>query len=434
MGRPIARVQTDGAGKKQSHPIATGGEVLPDGSLLEIVRDPSEARDLALLRWDGERATVAPEMMVGGRRYVPVDIDPSLWRYLRFPSGFVAYGSTAQLFDRIRGLIAKYSGLTDRYTELLTYFAFSTFFVDCLQTVPCVILHGCAAAEAVALLRLLSWICRHPVLLTDIGLSVPECLTPTRLICQPHTNLERLLAPLQLSGFVTSRYGSVHEICSATAIYLRDGELRSPFRDCCLRIPIAPSRLLVSRSDEQREAVLLKELQNQLFSYRLMHFGKVKASDFDVPEFSGSVRGLARALGACIVEAPDLQSSLVTQLEAHDEDVRLDRAGEIESILVEGLLVCCHERRSDVHVIELADLANDILSRHGEPLQLSARKVGGKLKNLGFRTERLDSAGRGLYVLGENCKRIHELGKMYGVPSLRPGLPGCPHCQQLPAR
>ena len=114
--------------------------------------------------------------------------------------------------------------------------------------------------------------------------------------------------------------------------------------------------------------------------------------------------------------------------------VRLDRVSEIHSILVEALLVCCHERRSAVHVSEIADLANDILSRQGEILRLSAREVGGKLKTLGFRTTRLDSAGRGLYLLGENCKHIHELAKSYGVPSLREGLHGCPHCQELLAR
>jgi hypothetical protein len=429
MGRAIARVQ-EGRGQKRSCLTATGGEVFSDGSLLEIVRDPSEATRPALLHWNGKVATVAPEMILGERRYVPAEIDRTLCRHLRLPSRFVDYGSTTQLFDNVRGLIAKYSGLTDKYSDLLTYFVFSTFFVDCLETAPCVILLGCAGAEAVALLRLLGWFCRHPVLLTDAGLTVPECLRPTRLICQPHPSLDKLLAALQLSGFGTSRHGSVVEISSATAIYLGDVELKSPFIDSCLRIPVAPSGLIASRIDEEREAAVLEELQNQLLSYRLLHFAKVKSSNFDVPEFSGSVRGLARTLGACIVEAPHLLTNLVMRLQACDQAVRLDRVGQIQSILIEALLVCCHERRSDVHIRDIAELANDILSRHGESLQLSAREVGGKLKTLGFRTVRLDSAGRGLYILGEDCKQIHELGTLYAVPSLQERLPACPHCQE----
>jgi hypothetical protein len=34
---------------------------------------------------------------------------------------------------------------------------------------------------------------------------------------------------------------------------------------------------------------------------------------------------------------------------------------------------------------EIAELANDILSRHDESLKLSVRQVGGKLTNLDFR-------------------------------------------------
>jgi hypothetical protein len=182
----MARASKKGASEKQLDRILTAGEVFPDGGLLEIVRDPSGAPRPALLHWDGDHATVAPEIVIGGRHYAPPEIDPSLWRHLRLPSGFVAYGSTTQLFERICSLIAKYSGLTYGYVKLLTYFAFSSFFVDCLHTAPCVVLQGCADAEAVALLRLLGWFCRHPVLLTDAGLSLPEWLRPTPVLSVEH--------------------------------------------------------------------------------------------------------------------------------------------------------------------------------------------------------------------------------------------------------
>jgi hypothetical protein len=47
--------------------------------------------------------------------------------------------------------------------------------------------------------------------------------------------------------------------------------------------------------------------------------------------------------------------------------------------------VCCHEHRPAVYMQEIAELANDILSRHDESLKLSVRQVGGKLTNLDFR-------------------------------------------------
>jgi hypothetical protein len=51
-----------------------------------------------------------------------------------------------------------------------------------------------------------------------------------------------------------------------------------------------------------------------------------------VPEFNGSIRGLARALGACIVDAPALQNSLVGQLRMHDEAVKLNQRDSLNSI------------------------------------------------------------------------------------------------------
>ena len=149
MGRSTGRVLP--TNEKRSDLTVTAGEVFPDSGMLEMVRDPSDPARPALLHWDGKHATVAPEIGVGGRHYVPPEIDPSLWRRLRLPSGFAPYGSTTELFDRIRSLITKYSGLSDEYSRLLTYSTFASHFVDCLQTAPCVVLHGCADIATIGL-------------------------------------------------------------------------------------------------------------------------------------------------------------------------------------------------------------------------------------------------------------------------------------------
>jgi hypothetical protein len=109
---------------------------------------------------------------------------------------------------------------------------------------------------------------------------------------------------------------------------------------------------------------------------------------------------------------------------------RTEGTSRLEAVIVEALIVCCHERRTSVHAGEIAALANGILSRQDEFLKLEAREVGAKLKKLWLRTTRLDSAGRGIYLLKEVCARIHDLGRAFGVPALREGLPGCPHCKQ----
>jgi hypothetical protein len=342
------------------------------------------------------------------------------------------YGSTPELFDQICGLITRNSELADDAACLVAHFVFATFFCDCLQLAPCLLVQGESIAAA-ALLRILSWVCRHPLLLANPGLgSEYEHLDFTCLIylSQPDAKIEKLLAVSHLSRFGVFRHGSLHEICGAKAIYVRSPSLGSPFADGCLRISVPPARELLKSVDETRERRVLEELQAKMLNYRLMNYGKVKSSNFDVLQFTGPTRSLARSLGACIVDASDHQTRVAALLQNHDEAARAERAAEFESVLLESLIVLCHERKTAVHVGQVTEIANGILSRRGESLILSPRQTGSKLKGLGFRTTRLDSGGRGLYLLGEIRKHVHKLARLYTVPSLQSGLPGCPDCKE----
>jgi hypothetical protein len=425
---PQSIAKTDDGPQRPTNLHVIPGDVLEDGRHLELVRDPLHPEQPKLLYWDGTRAAVASEIVVNGRRYVPPQLDPAVLGRLRLPSRREAYRSTKELFRKICGLIMKYSALPADQAFQLTCFVLATHFVDCVDIAPCVLLLGLASAEALGVLQLLSWVCRHPVLLTDVGLGIPDFLRPTRLICQANASVQRLMPAWQFPRFGFSRGGSLRELSSATVIFVAGEELKSLFADSCLWISVAPGGRLVSCRDEQRESAQIASLQNQLLSYRLQNYEKVRTSDFDVPEVAGSFRRLGRTLGACIVDAPDLRARLVQQLRELDAETNLDQIKQILAVLIEAMLVCCHERRSTVHVGEIAKLANTIFLQRGEILQLKPREVGAKLKDLGFRTTKIDSGGRGLYLLGENCKRIHELARAYRVPSLQSGLPGCPHC------
>ena len=195
-------------------------------------------------------------------------------------------------------------------------------------------------------------------------------------------------------------------------------------------MPIAPSRQLLLASDEQRELTTILQLQDALLGYRITNFSRVKNSDFDSPEFSGSTRELARSLGSCIVDSPELQDRLIALLRPHDEAARSERTTTIVSVLLEVLLFCCHKRRESVHVGVVTKIANTILSARGETLTLSPRKTGSLLKSLGFRTTKLDAGGRGLYLLSEDQRRIHTLSCAYRTSALQDVLSGCPFCVQ----
>jgi hypothetical protein len=341
------------------------------------------------------------------------------------------HGSTVQLFAEISGLLERHCEISEDDLLFLTHFAFASIFSDCIDIPPCLLLSG-SRSEAVTILRLMRWVCRHPIPLADGRLhDFPEGLNPTRLIGRPGVQIEKVLGPLQLPGFGVCRGKSFHQESSATAMFVSDAELESSLAEGCLRISLAPWRRFLSGADEQNEEPAIQELQAKLLDYRLQYFARVKKSSFDIPAFSGPTRQLARTLGACLFDAPELQNRLVTLLQPLHEVARSDRISTITCTLLESLVTLCHERRASTYVGEVAEVTNQLLARRNETLRLSPRETGGHLKSLGFHTVRLDSGGRGLRFGQADYMRVHKLARSYGAPALEKGLQGCPHCKEL---
>lgn len=412
--------------KPQPHPRPTAGERFPDGSFLELVRDPGGSACPQLLRYQKGQTTIALEQEYDGCRYVACE---SATEIRHLPSKLARYGSTRILFDRVREFIAKATAAQEDFCRLLTYFVFTSFFCDCLSLTPCLLLWTPAVLDGIAVLRTLSCVCFHPVLLANGTLtSVPPELRPiTRLLCQHDSNLDIMLAGLQFPGFLGK---GLRQISGATAVLVGDAEFESPFAETCLFISVPPLTNTFSLEQERAEAESIEQLQNCMLAYRLQNFSQVQHADFDPLDLKGTSRELARIFGKCIVEDSDLQYQIVDLLRSRNDADEVQATTKLEAIIVEALIVVCHRRKTSVHVHEVADLANGILSRQGEYLEMRPREVGGKLKILGFSTTRLDSAGRGVLLLKDTCARIHDLARAFGVPTIREPLPGCPYCNQ----
>src|SRR5579872_2210643 len=411
----------------------TAGEWLPEGSILELVRDSSDEAKLALLHGVGQNATIAHHIDQGNRRYVPISADPGLVRQLRLPVKDLPCGPTSELVNQISSILMQISELAADDAFKLAVFAMASFFADCLQAQLCLWLLGVANIEAMALLRVLAWFCWHPLLLLDdIGLDrLPENFTTTRLFyaAEPSAKLRKLISNFQAPGFGIFRAGLLREMRGATVIYSGATDLEGVCANGFLRIPVAPAIRLLSPTDEKSYHAAVEELRAKLLNYRLVHYRDVRSSTFDVTDFAGPTREIARGLGACLVDAPDLRDRLIALLQDQDESVRVEQSAEMSPVL-ESLMVFCHERRPSVHVSEIATMASDILSARGEWATLSPKEAGSRLKLLGLRTTRLDAGGRGLRLTREICTCIHRAARAFGAPAAEKGLAGCPDCQQ----
>ena len=143
----------------------SAGESFADGVMIELISGSSEPD---LLLWKGLKAKVGPRVEHGGCIYQAPELDPILWRAMRLPAGCRDYGSARGLFDGIRDLFQRRLGLPESESGLIASFAISTWLADRLPTAPNLTISGPDEELGINVLRLLSCVCRRPLMLAEL--------------------------------------------------------------------------------------------------------------------------------------------------------------------------------------------------------------------------------------------------------------------------
>lgn len=418
--------------------IPTAGEFLPNGMILDLGREDG-INEVGFLSQDGDRFRIVRSVNYDGKTYVPPSVDPTFMRALRLPSHAASYSSARELFNEIRSLLAGYCDLPQRFLLQLVYFIFGTWLVDRLPIAPFLSIVAPAAAPRSVLLQLLALLCRHSLLVTTenpVGLwTLPMHLRPTLLLdaAELSVPVQKFLRASSSQGTHCPQRGQALDLYCAKAICspepLRDPALAS----FALQISLAPSRRELPVLSDEDSRQIADEFQAKLLMYRVKSYFDVRPPELDVAGLTAPTQSLARSLAACIVDDAKLQAKLVPLLRQQDQEFPVERSAGLESVILESLLSCSHEKgRSTVRAAELAGVANTVLNRRGETLRISPEIVGRRLKSLGFRTEPIGSMGNGLWLLGEIRARIHSLAHEYGVQA---GIEdGCTYCLKSDVR
>jgi hypothetical protein len=416
----------------------TVGGFLPDGTFVELVRK-DESGALGLLTWDGTSDTLADHIWCKGRNYIPIALDPTIRRAMRFPSRTMAYGSTPELFTDLCRVIARFHDLPERLILHVAYFIFATWLIDWIPVAPFLSILAPPTAPSVPLLQLLALLCRRSLLLGELspaGLcTLPMDLKPTLLVSavELSTSLQRLLRATSHQGAYIARGGQALDLYCSKVVCSQEPLHDPSLIGLAVQIALAPTHRCLPVLDAQVSAQIADEFQARLLHYRLTNHPDVRTPNIDVVGLTAPTQSVARSLAACLVGAEELQSGVVPLLLPQDEEIQVERSAGLESVVLEALLFCCHDGdRSSVRAAELAEIANTILAGRGRGLQISPETVGWKLKALGFRTKSIGSGGKGLYLLDEIRTRIHKLARDYAVPSVEKGpMNQCPHCSQV---
>jgi hypothetical protein len=340
--------------------------------------------------------------------------------------------SETTLFQGVRGIFDSHD-FHERAALSATYFAFSTWFSESLPIAPCLFLTG-AAPEARLLLELLECVVHKPLSLSELTrggfLSIDISSAPTLLIQQNYVSdslWSLLRASIHRDAQVSTPSG-VQKIYCAKAIYLGNESNAVELDDGFLRVDIAPShnRLPILEADERLN--LSTEFQSRMRAFQERYAIQVRDSKFDLPEFSSPIRILVRALGAPMVAVPELQIALGPLLREYQDSMKAALWFDPTCVVIEAALFRSHQDQTErIHVGEIANTANAILTGRGETLQLEAKEAGLILRKLGLLPKR-DKSGFAIRFDETIRQHIHHLANQFGVATVQEGVMSCAHC------
>ena len=404
--------------------VPTLGELFSDGSAIDQLRGNQ------LVLWQQGQEHIAPAHQHNGRTYTAIALDPRLEQLLCLPSRSEDFGTGAELISDLSKLLSTYLALTDSATLLIATFILSTWVGDCLPAAPC--LNPCGDPETeTTLLELLACLCRRPLRATEPSLAqlanLPAGLCPTLIVKNPKPrSMVQLVRALTDRDANFLRAGRLVNLQCSIVVHTQD-PLTVPALPIALHAGNTPYRRI--RRCEAQE--LAEEFQPRLLRYRLVQHQQVTQSQFDYCDFGPPTRVLARILGASVEGMPEVQRAVVDALVPLDEECKTERSQGVEAVVLEALLVPCHEGKPEAFVAEIAELVNGIFLGRQERLELSPKAVGAIIRErLGLCAERC-AAGYRLMLTENVRRRIHQLAAGYNVLSMLKSADGCQSCLEL---
>jgi len=404
------------------------GAVFPN-LLVEAVVDPKRPEQLRMQTWNGRRSAAAPRVLYQGRTYVAGPIKGGLTQAVRFPFGSRPFGSVASLVSATRELFSRYANPSADAAGILTAFSFASWFVDCLPLAPVLVLVG-PESEVSQILRLLGCTCRRSLLLGDVDMAalatLPAQLAPTLLLDQRglRPGVTRVLLASRNRHFRVARGKRFLELYGAKVFTADAGSMAAPGIEVCISPSAHPRPLLTEAAEEE----IATDLQAKLLRYRMVNHRRVRNAKVDCEKFFPMTCEEAHAWLAPLCDCPDLRDTISDYLLEISQEAAGHRFTDLRCVVSEGALSFCHEPdRQQFFIRELAERTNALLKgRHAET-ELTDKKVGSVLRDLGIRGQRV-TAGYKVLLSEAIRERIHSIARSYQVLSIQDGVVRCQHC------
>lgn len=407
-----------------ARPIATIGEVFADGSMIEMIGGIQDGEPRLMLL-DGAKEVVGSVVEHSGRLYEPAPINSSVLRELTLPTRSSPHGSTREFLMETCKLLAHFVGLQEKSVALVGRFVLCSALVDAFSVAPALTIVGPDTARGNRLMALLRCLCRHSLPLTGVsaaGLcSLPSGARFTFLISQS-TVSDKLLS---LLADATSRdrkiplRGRLLDLFGVQVIHCDSVLANDSWPSRSIQISVIPTGQDLPLFDLDAQHRISSEFQAKLLSFRRTNLTDAHRLRFDASKFTFALRDLARSIAAATPDDAELQNEIFDVLREHDAEIRSEKWLELSCVLIEAVLVACHEAPGGVtYVSDLAAIAEEILKRRGKESKIDPGKFGKRLKLLGFATEPRDAKGSRLCLREAVRNRAQQLARDFGIPEV----------------
>jgi hypothetical protein len=408
--------------------IETYGEVFPN-LLIEAVVDLEHPNHLRLQTWNGQRSTAAPRVSYQGRTYVAGPVCDGLAQAVRFPPCSRPFGSVASLVSSMREVFSHYANSSANVASILTAFSLASCFVDCLPVAPILDLVG-GESEVSLVLRLLGGTCRRSLLLGDVDMAalatLPAQLGATLLVNQRglSRSITRVLQASCHRHFRVARGKRALNLYGTKVFSADAGSTAGPGIDVYISPSPQPRPLLTEAAEEE----IATDLQAKLLRYRMIYHHRVRNAKVGCDKFLPLTCEQVHAWLAPLCDCPDLRDTISNYLLEISQEAAGHRFTDLRCVVAEGALSFCHEPdRREFFIRELSERVNALLKGRHEETELTDRKVGSVLRDLGIRAQRV-TAGYKVPLSDAIREQIHSIARSYQALPLQDGVVRCGHC------
>jgi hypothetical protein len=326
-----------------------------------------------------------------------------------------ASSDAVEMFARIKHTIKARTNLSDADVAISAFWVVSTWFQEALVVLPCLVITG-PAHEATELLLVLYDLCCASVLLAGFrrgDLKYVSCRTLLIAETNMTSRTAALLGSLTNRGFIIVEQGSYLRGHSSKAIYIGGDDPPIKRIQNAIYIDVTPALYAAKGIPQECVYGNIEYLRGHLAKYRENNLAQVRRLEFNPIGVSPETGAIAKALGSCIVDSPDLRAALVSILAPRDRQQISERLDTAEALVVEAVLALSRGGAEQLYAREIAVEVNRLVDARGERSKFSPEKVGHRLRKLGLPTRRLSRLGNGLVMDKETLTRLLTLSSMY---------------------